>query len=60
MPTMVVHGVRWKTIPSPLDLDEDSSLSLVTHVAHYSVAYAAWQITYLFLTGIRLLLVLPD
>ena len=51
MPTMVVHGVRWKTIPSPLDLDEDSSLSLVTHVAHYSVAYAAWQITYLFLTG---------
>jgi len=52
MPTMVVHGVRWRTIPSPLDLTDDSSLSILTHVAHYSMAYAAWQIMYLFLTGV--------
>ena len=52
MPTMVVHGVRWKTIPSPLDLDDESTLPLITHVAHFAMAYAAWQIMYLFLTGI--------
>jgi len=52
LPTMVVHGVRWNTIPSPLNLDDESSLPLLTWIGHYPMAYMAWQLMYLFLTGV--------
>jgi len=52
MPTMVVHGIRWKTIDTPLPIDENSVLPLKTHLLYFFTAYAAWQVMYIFLTGV--------
>merc|ERR1719414_874173 len=36
----------------PLDLDDDSVLSWKSHLLHFFAAYALWQISYCFLTGV--------
>ena len=51
LPVLMVHGVRWNKIPSPLINLDESSLPLSTWF-YYLMAYVAWQVLYIILTQV--------